>query len=596
MSRKPGNLWRFLSFAKPYRGRIALSTAIGVLKYNLPVVFPWILKDVIDGGLAGRPGRLGLGFDALMAAALVLFLLYAAVCHLRTWIAERLAHAMMLDVRAHLFRHLQSLPLAFFHDRQTGAIASRLITDVSQAQNFVGLLGTNVFMDVTSLASITVLVFLLDARLALLAYASLPLCFAVHRRLGERMRRTSREARRRMDAVEGALHESISGIADVKSFTLEDEETRRFVERCRSYLEAAYENTRVHARSLGLTALLTRVPAVAVLWVGGHLVLRGELTVGALMAFWAYLEMIQNPLNRLSDLAIRLANSRAAIDRIVELLDEEPEARGERAPAIRVPRGEVRFERVVFGYRPGVLAIAGVDLAIEPGTRVAIAGPSGAGKSTLVKLLLRFFDPWEGRIAIDGQDVRAADLRSLRSRIAVVQQDPVLFSGSVEENIRLGRPGAALEEVREAARLANALGFIEGLPQGFATEIGERGAKLSGGEKQRIALARAFLKDAPILVLDESTSNVDPVAERAVHDAIERLVAGRTTIVIAHRASTVARADRAVVLERGLVVQDGSPEALLAEPNGLFRELFGAARDLEGLRDGAPVTFGSSPR
>ncbi|MGQ9591216.1 MAG: ABC transporter ATP-binding protein [Planctomycetota bacterium] len=596
MSGKPGNLRRFLSFAKPYRGRIALSTAIGVLKYNLPVVFPWILKDVIDGGLAGRPGRLGLDFDALMAAALVLFLFYAVVCHLRTWIAERLAHAMMLDVRAHLFRHLLNLPLAFFHDRQTGALASRLITDVSQAQNFVGLLGTNVFMDVTSLASITVLVFLLDARLALLAYASLPVYFVVHRLLGEKMRKTAREARRRMDAVEGGLHESISGIAEVKSFTLEDEETRRFVERCRNYLEAAYENTRVHARSLGLTALLTRIPAVAVLWVGGHLVLRGELTVGALMAFWAYLEMVQNPLNRLSDLAIQLANSRAAIDRIVELLDEEPEARGERAPAVRVPRGEVRFERVAFGYRMGVPAVAGVDLAIEPGARVAIAGPSGAGKSTLVKLLLRFFDPWEGRIAIDGQDIRTVDLRSLRSRIAVVQQDPVLFSGSVEENIRLGRPGAALEDVREAARLANALGFIEGLPQGFATEIGERGAKLSGGEKQRIALARAFLKDAPILVLDESTSNVDPVSERAVHDAIERLVAGRTTIVIAHRASTVARADRAVVLERGLVVQDGSPDALLAEPNGLFRELFGAAGDLEGVRREAHVASGSSPR
>ncbi len=306
-SRKPGNLRRFLAFAKPYRGRIAVSTLVGVLKYNLPVIFPWILRDVIDNGLAGRPGRLGLGLDALMALALGVFLLYAAVCYLRTWIADRLAHAMILDVRERLFRHLSSLPLAFFHDRQTGAIASRVITDVSQAQNFVGLLGTNVFMDVTSLASITVLVFLLDWRLALFAYTSLPVYFFVHKRLAERMRKTAREARRRMDLVEGALHESISGIAELKSFTLEEEETRRFLERCRYYLQAALENTR------GLTALLTRVPAVAVLWIGGHLVLRGELTVGALMAFWAYLEMIQNPLTRLSDLNIQLANSRAAI-------------------------------------------------------------------------------------------------------------------------------------------------------------------------------------------------------------------------------------------------------------------------------------------
>jgi len=573
LSPKPNNLWRFLAYARPYRWRLVLSTVVGIVKYNLPVIFPWILKEVIDGVLSGKPGRTGLGLDQLMALSVFLFVLYAAICHLRTYIADRLAQTMIFDVRRDLFRHLQRLPIEFFQRYQTGVISSRLITDVNMAQNFVGLAATNVFMDMTSLASITVVIVLMNWKLALVAYCTLPLYILIHRHMGSRMTSNAREARLRMDSIEGALHETVSGISEVKSFTYEGEETRRFLDRCRLYLEAVHENIRTHAISLGATALLTRIPPVLVLWVGGHLVLRDDLTVGALMAFYAYLEMIYNPLNRLSELNIQLANSRAAIDRLFEFFDLDPEAE-DATTALEVAKGELRFEGVVFGYRADCPVFAGFSLEMPAGRRVALVGPSGAGKSSLIKLLIRFHEPWQGRITIDGRDIRRASLQSLRARIALVQQDLMLFSGTVEDNIRVGRADATREEIVEAAELANALPFILELPEGFQTLVGERGVRLSGGQKQRIAIARAFLKDAPILILDESTSNLDALSEHQVYEALERLMEKRTTIVIAHRISTVVRADKIVVLDRGRIVQEGTHQELLREVGGLYSRLY----------------------
>jgi ABC-type multidrug transport system fused ATPase/permease subunit len=592
---KPDNLIRFLSYVKPYRWRLALSTLVGVLKYNLPVVFPWILKDIIDNLLAGKPSRLGLTFDELMSLSVLLFTVYAAISYLRTHIADRLSHVMIFDLRRDLFHHLQKLPLGFFQDQRSGAVSSRLLTDVAMAQNFVGLAGTNLFMDLTSLASITAVIFLMDWRLALVACSTLPIYYFLQRSLSRRMRANAKEARRRMEVLEGTLHETVSGISEIKSFTGEEDESRRFLDRCRSYLEAARESIRMHSISLGTTALLTRIPPVLVLWFGGHLVLEGELTVGALMAFYAYLELIYNPLNRLSELNLQLANSRTAIDRLFELFDCEPEEKEGTVPPLTVRMGEIQFEGVTFAYRSDCPVFRGLGASIAPGGRVALVGRSGAGKSTLIKLLIRFHVPQAGRILIDGQDISMVSLQSLRSQIALVQQDPVLFSGSIEDNIRIGRAEATLEEIREAAREANALSFIEELPDGFQTEVGERGVKLSGGQKQRIAMARAFLKDAPILVLDESTSSLDAPTEELVHEALERLLEGRTTIIIAHRLSTVARADRILVLDGGAVVEQGTHEELLGREGSLYRALY---RSSLGLREDweAPPESRASPR
>jgi subfamily B ATP-binding cassette protein MsbA len=339
-------------------------------------------------------------------------------------------------------------------------------------------------------------------------------------------------------------------------------------------LLSAYDNVRTNAISLGTTALLTRVPAVLVIWIGGHFVLGGDLSLGALMAFYAYLEMVYNPLTRLSELNIQLANSRAAIDRLFEFFDLATETGTDgQAPPLAVRAGGIRFQGVTFAYLPEQPVLKGITLEIKPGRRVALVGASGAGKSTLVKLLVRFHDSWEGAITIDGQDIRGRNLQSLRSQVGYVQQDPVLFSGTVEDNIRVGKPGAGENEIVRAAELANALEFIRQLPKGLLTEIGERGVKLSGGQKQRIAIARAFLKNAPILVLDESTSSLDLPSERLVHEALTRLARGRTTIIIAHRLSTVANADWIFVLENGHLVQQGTHDTLIKETGGPYWKL-----------------------
>jgi ABC-type multidrug transport system fused ATPase/permease subunit len=302
--------------------------------------------------------------------------------------------------------------------------------------------------------------------------------------------------------------------------------------------------------------------------------------------------MIYNPLNRLSELNIQLANSRAAIDRLFEFFDLEPETKYENAPPLTVVAGDIRFEGVLFGYRSDRPVFTGIDLSVPAGQRVALVGPSGAGKSTLMKLLIRFHEPQEGRITIDGRDIRGVSLQSLRSQIALVQQDLMLFSGTVADNIRVGKAVATEEEIMVAAELANALSFIQELPEGFKTLIGERGVRLSGGQKQRIAIARAFLKNAPILVLDESTSNLDTLSEHLVYEALERLMEKRTTIIIAHRISTVIRADKIVVLDQGKIAQEGTHNELLREAGGLYSCLY---HDTLVERDGAPCLRGCQP-
>jgi subfamily B ATP-binding cassette protein MsbA len=284
--------------------------------------------------------------------------------------------------------------------------------------------------------------------------------------------------------------------------------------------------------------------------------------------------MIYNPLNRLNELNIQIADSRAAIDRLFEFFDLEPEVQKESGLRLIVRKGSIHYDRVTFGYSDGHPVIERIDLMIPAGQRIALVGPTGAGKSTLIKLLVRFFNPWEGKITINGQDIRHVNLPSLRSCISLVQQDLMLFSGTVEDNIRLGRVDATHDEIRRAAEVANAMKFIQELPNGFQTEIGERGVRLSGGQKQLLGIARAFLKDAPILVLDESTSNLDMRSESLIHDALERLMKGRTTVMIGHRMSTAIKAAKVVVLDRGRVVQQGTHEELLQATDQLYYRLY----------------------
>lgn len=552
-----------------------VSTLVGIAKFNLPVAFPWILKEVVDRVLAGQQSALGLGLGGLIATGIGVAVLHAVITYFRTRLADRLGNRIVLDVRRDLFAHLQRLPLPFFDRRQTGALASRLVTDVAMAKNLVNALGTNVFMELSVLLAITAVVFSMHGTLALIAYVTLPVYLVVHKVLGARLREGAARARASMDVVEGGLHETIGAIADVKGFVREAEQARQFEQRSRDHLALMQRNVHVFGLSLASNALLTRVPSLVVLYFGAEQVRSGSLTVGGLMAFWAYLEMIYSPLTRLGDLNVQLANSRAAVDRIFELLDAEPEAAGPPgAPALRVSRGELEFAGVQFAYRDDAPVLQGVDLTVPAGSSVALVGRSGAGKSTLVKLLLRFYEPTAGVIRIDGQSIGDVDLASVRRRVAIVPQDPVLFSGTIEENLRFGRPDADPDEVRSALERSGAAEFVDRLPDGLATWVGERGVTLSGGQRQRLAIARAFLVDAPILVLDEATSQLDPASEKLLGAALARLIQGRTAILIAHRLSTVRWADRVAVLDGGRCVQNGTHDELLREDpyRGLYRD------------------------
>jgi subfamily B ATP-binding cassette protein MsbA len=568
------NVWRFLAYVRPYRGQLFWALVTGILKFNLPVLFPWLLKEFVDR-LVQQGGSPGGPVDLWMGLGLLLFVVYTAVVYLRTYLGDRLAQQMILDLRTDLFGHILRLPASFFHRHPTGTVASRLITDVSMAQNFVGLAGISFFMEVSSVLAITGVLFTMNARLALLAVATFPVYVVVHKILGGTIRACSKESRRRMEVLEGSLHESLAGVTEIKSYTREARETQQFHDRCHDYCQAANRQIQANARLLAASALLTRIPTVVILWVGGRLVLKSDLTVGTLLAFYAYLEMIYQPLTRLSDLNVLIANSLAAIDRLFEYFDIDREQSDARAqPPLRVVQGRIELTDVVFGYQADPPVLQGLSLTVEPRQSVALVAPSGSGKSTIIKLLTRFYQPWSGTIRIDGHDIQGVDLTSLRRQVAVVQQEPQLFSGTIEQNIRLGQEDATFEQVVQAAHLANALAFIEALPRGFQTEVGERGSCLSGGQRQRISLARDFLKDAPILVLDESTSNLDGRSEWLVHDALLGLMSGRTTILISHRLSSTVQVERVFVLEQGRVVQSGSYDQLLMDDSGLFAQLF----------------------
>jgi subfamily B ATP-binding cassette protein MsbA len=388
-----------------------------------------------------------------------------------------------------------------------------------------------------------------------------------------------------MEAISGDVHEKLGGIYVIQAYTHEKLEEQRFFQKSRSYLGYRMANIKNNALAAATVGFLTSIAPVFVIWYGAAQVIGGHLTVGELAAFYAYLGMFYQPLNRLTDLNLMLANSHAAIDRVYEFfalttdIVEQPDAR-----KLEGVRGDILFQEVCFGYEPESPILKEIDLEVPSGSVVALVGRSGAGKSTFVKLIPRFYDVNQGAIRIDGVDVRDIQLRFLRRQIVLVPQEPILFSGTIFENIMMGKPDASPQQVEQACDSANALEFITRLPKGVQTEIGEGGARLSGGQKQRIALARAFLKNAPILILDEATSAIDSEAENLIQEALHRLMQARTTFVIAHRLSTIQSAKLIVVLNNGRIEQKGSHAELLNREDGLYRRLYNAMYLREATR------------
>ncbi len=583
-------LWPYL---KPHLGLLGWASACmvgsSILKgISLAMLVP-ILDVVVSGRSVALPGWLPAPVAAaaerflelsplsklhgIIAAVVVLFILKNVLLYLQTLLMNDVAMRFLRDIREGLYRHYQRLSVDFFSGERTGELVSRVTFDVAVLHNALTEGITDVVYQTSQVVVFAGIALAIDWKLSLVAVALLPAMGYPILRIGKMLRKLGFVVQERMADMNSHLIEVFQGVRIIKSNTAEPRAAERFRRINREYYKGSIRTVKRREALGGITELIGVAGALVVLEIGGRSVLAGELTLGTFGLFLAALVSLTEPFKRMGRLHSINQQALTAAQRVAETLEIRPSVE-ERAGAPDLPRfrREIRYEGVEFSYgdRP---VLDGVDLAVRPGEVVAIVGSSGAGKTTLVNLLLRFYDPVRGRVTLDGHDIREYSLRSLRDQIGLVTQEPFLFHDSVRANIAYARPEATEEQVTRGAQAANADGFIRRLPAGYDTPVGELGAKLSGGERQRIAIARALLKDPPILVLDEATSQLDSESEALVQEALDRLMRGRTVLVIAHRFSTIRNADRIVVLDGGRVAEAGRHEELLAG-SALYRRLY----------------------
>ncbi len=554
---------RLLGYVRPYRRRAGLTIGLIAVVTACDLGLPWLFSrgvDVVTGGAEGALGQLNVLGAAFAATLVVRFGAAWGELYLISWLGNR----VVFDLRDRMFRHLQTLSIGYVDRRGVGSIMSRIQNDVGVINEFFGDGIGGVVGNGLVLVGIIGVMLWTDWRLALLAFAVLPPMVGFMLVWRRRAVETYRATRRTISVVNGDLAESIAGVRVSQAFVREGINRERFDGLNRANLDAAVDAARLSSLLFPVVTLLGAVATALIVAVGGRLAWGAALTLGELVLFIALIDRFFEPIRDLSQQYNVLQAAMAAGERIFETLDVEPEVRD--APgAMPLPPvvGRVDYDGVRFGYGETEI-LHGVDLHVEPGQTVAFVGETGAGKTSMVNLLLRFADVWAGAVRIDGHDVRAVEQRSLRSQLGIVLQDTFLFGGSVRENIAFPRPEAPLAEVERAAREVGAHAFIERLPEGYETEIGERGASLSVGQRQLVSFARALLADPRILILDEATSSVDTQTERAIQGALRRLLAGRTSFVIAHRLSTIREADIVVVMEQGRIVEQGTHEELMA--------------------------------
>lgn len=565
-------LWRLVPLIRPHRARFFLAVATLFAASGITLIYPWAAREAVDIGMGQTTTH---DLDMIVLFLVGVFVVNAFLVWLRHYSTSWLGERVVTDLRALVFDRIMTLPLAWFHERRSGELVGRLASDVTVVEGVVGSELSMALRNSIQMVGAMILLFIIDVKLTLLMLAIVPPIVITTLVFGRRIRRMTRAVQDELAKVSGQVQESIGAIQTVQSFVREDYEARRY----RTGVEGAFAKTLelVRSRSWFFATAMTAgyIGVAAVIWLGGRALIRHELSAGDLTSFFLYTFLVAGALADLAGLWGALQRAAGATDRLFAVIDTVSEIRDPAQPKpLPAGQGAITFEGVSFAYasRRGQPVLIDVTLEIKPGEVIALVGPSGAGKSTMLSLLYRFYDVDAGRVLFEGTDVRELRLEELRRSLAMVAQEPVLFSGSIRDNIAYGRTGASPDEIEQAARDANAHDFIRGFPDGYATLIGERGTKLSGGQKQRVALARAILASPRVLILDEATSNLDAESEAAVQTALARLMKGRTTLIVAHRLSTVRDADRIVVIEGARIVETGRHDELMAR-RGTYHRL-----------------------
>jgi subfamily B ATP-binding cassette protein MsbA len=568
-----------MKFVKPYRWQIVFTIIIGLVKFAIPLFIPILIKIVIDDIIINESltneEKISQLFYWLGGTALVFFVVRPPIEYYRQYYAQLVSNKILYDIRQQLYSHLQKLSMRYYSNTRAGEVISRVINDVEQTKNFVMIALMNLWLDLATILIAIGIMLTMDVPLTLVTLLAFPFyAFSVKYFFG-RLRDLTGKRSQALAGVQSYLHERVQGMSVIKSFALEKHEQAIFDETNEEFLNKAIDHTKWNAKAFAVVNTITDVAPLLVIAYAGYQVILGNLTVGTMVAFIAYIERLYNPLRRLVNSSTSLTQAYASMDRVFELMDEKYDITDrEYAKDLSAIKGELRFDGVSFRYETeNELVLNNINFTVHPGETAAFVGMSGGGKSTIISMIPRFYDATDGSVRIDGKDIRDVKIESLRDQIGIVLQDSILFSDSVKSNILMGNPNASDMEVIEAAKAANAHEFILALPQGYDTKVGERGVKLSGGQKQRVAIARVFLKNPPILVLDEATSALDLESESLIQDSLERLAHNRTTIVVAHRLSTITHANQIFVIDHGELKEQGTHDELM-KARGIYFNLF----------------------
>lgn len=566
------NVIRILRLAKPYWKYLIIAMAALVAYSGCQLTAPSIIRNLVS---LIQKGDKELAQKALQFALFLcgIYLLQGVCQFLRSYLTHFAAWNFVSDMRVRMYNHLQKLSLRYYHDKQTGQLMSRTTNDTAMLETLIAHAAPDLIVNVLLLAGISVILFSINATLALLSLVTVPFLVIAVSKFATRVLPQFKNSQQALAEFNAVLHDNLSGIKEIQVFNQQEREHARIHHRSMSYVKATLKVLRLSAIYHPSVEFFNNLGMVLVIGVGGYLASTQRIPLADIIAFILYLGIFYQPIGSLGRLNEDMQNALAGAARIFEVLDSEPDV-VEKHDAVKIGRakGGIIFENVRFQYIEGIDVVKDINIRIEPGEMVALVGPTGVGKTTLASLISRFYDPTEGRILLDGVDLKELTLKSLRENISIVLQDIFLFNGTVEENIAYGAAKASREEVMEAAKVAHAHEFIEGLENGYDTVIGERGVKLSGGQKQRLSIARAVLRNSPILILDEATASVDMETEKLIHDAIDKVIKNRTTIIIAHRLSSIKKADKIIVLDDGGIVEMGTHNQLIKE-NGLYSKL-----------------------